>query len=210
MSKVADQLLSCHNVSVLNLVSLQQLNQLLWHLYGAEDVEQLDIASTQLLSIRVTVLHSQHCFVQDSLHTIADAHQCCLFFLLILLCPHDIRQTVERRQLCYLDADQMCSKFSWFQSRCGLWDVSCPLYSSVPPSLVKMLCSSISFLHCLSFCDDYCTPLLLPFILMSSNISFIFIFTVAEDIKAGHDGCGQIIEMHLKVLNLLLLSSEGL
>ena len=210
MSEVTDQLLSCCNISVLSLVSLQWLNQLLWHLYSAEDVEQLDITAAQLLSIEVTVLHSWHCFVQDPLHTIADAHQHCLFFLFILLCPHGVEQTVERRQLCYLDADQVCSKFSWFQSRCGLWDVSCPLYSSVPPSLVKMLCSSISLLHCFSFCDDYCTSLLLPFVLMSSNVSFIFIFTAAEDIKAGHSSCGWTIEMHLKVLNLLLLSSEGL
>ena len=210
MNKVADQLLSCHNVLILNLVSLQQLNWLLQHLYSAEDVEQLDIASTQSLNIEVTVPHSQHHFVQDSLYTIADAHQHCLFFLFILLCLHGIRQTIERRQLCYLGADQVCDKFSWFQSRHDLWDVSCPLYSSVPPSLVKVLCSSISLLHCLSFCDDYCTPLLLPFVLMSSNIPFIFIFTAAEDIKAGHGSCGWVTEMHLKVLNLLLLSSEGL
>ena len=210
MSEVADQLLPCHNVPVLGLVGLQWLNWLLWHLYSAEDVEQLDIAPAQSLSIRVAVSHSQHCFVQDLLHTIADAHQHCLFFLFILLCSHGVRQTVERRQLCYLDADQVCSKFSWFQSRCGLWDVGCPLYSSVPPSLVKMLCSSIPLLHCLSFCDDYCASLLLPFVLMSSNISFIFIFTAAGGIKARHSGCGWTIGMHLKVLNLLLLSSEGL
>ena len=210
MSKVADQLLSCCNVPVLGLVSLQWLNWLLQHLYSTEDVEQLDIVLTQLLSIEVAVLHSWHCFVQDPLHTITDAHQCCLFFLLILLCPHGVRQAIERRQLCYLGAGQVCDKFSWFQSRHDLWDVGCPLYSDVPPSLAEVLCSPISFLHHLSFCDDYCTSLLLSFILMSSNVSFIFIFTVTEDIKTEHDSCDWVTEMHLKVLNLLLLSSEGL
>ena len=64
--------------------------------------------------------------------------------------------------------------------------------------------------HCCSFCDDHLTTLLLSCAAAFSSITFIFIFTAAECVKVRHSEWVLFRQMHLKVVNLLLLSSKSL
>ena len=120
MGEVADQLLPCCNVSGPSLVSLQWLHRLLRHLHSA-GVEQLGVALAESLSVGMTVPHGHHHLVQDPLHTVTDVRQRRLFSLLsVPLWPPGVGQTVGGRQLCDLDAGQVCREPGELQSWCDL------------------------------------------------------------------------------------------
>jgi len=120
VGEVADQLLPCCNVSGPSLVSLQWLHRLLRHLHSA-GVEQLGVALAESLSVGMTVLHGHHHLAQDPLHTVTDVRQRRLFSLLpVPLRPPRVGQTVGGRQLCDLDAGQVCREPGELQSWCDL------------------------------------------------------------------------------------------